>query len=304
MRTYNRLYGSFVTLSVILIIFMALTLFFGYQSFHVGEEMEVKPNYSKHVAFIALDRGNEFWQLVEQNARAEAEQAGIYLDGVGPMIYDMEEGLLALERMIATGVDGIIMQGLGGEKADVLVNQAIERGIPVVFVHSDQEDSRRNRFVGNNQYEEGMRIGELLKAKGTGKEEIGVVMSSIELIDQQERLAGLEKIFEKEEYINIVAMVETTHTEFSATQKTYEMLRENPTITALISLSELNGSGMLQGANEEVSESALTMVLFDYQEREALDSFVYTQYTSPEELGVSSVRAWVDIIEETERVKK
>ncbi|MFS0785210.1 substrate-binding domain-containing protein [Shouchella sp. 1P09AA] len=304
MRTYNRLYGSFVSLSVILLICMALTLFFGYQSFHVGEEIEVKPNYSKHVAFIALDRGNEFWQLVEQSARAEAEQAGIYLDGVGPMIHDMEEGLLALERMIATGVDGIIMQGLEGEKANVLVDQAIERGISVVFVHSDQEDSRRNRFVGNDQYEEGKKIGEMLKAERTGDEEIGIVMGSIELIDQQERLAGLKKVIEKEEHINIVAMVETTHTEFSATQKTYEMLRENPTITTLISLSELNGSGMLQGANEEVSESALTMFLFDYQEREALNSFVYTQYTSPEELGVLSVRAWLDIIEETERDKK
>ncbi|MBM7839994.1 ribose transport system substrate-binding protein [Alkalihalobacillus xiaoxiensis] len=284
---------AFFLVGALFLIFLLLTISFGYETFRSTEPLSLENQYTKHVAFVSTDRGSHYWQLIERSVRSEAVMNGIYLESVGSMNVDIDEALLALDRMIATDVDGIIMQGIAGEEANQLVFKAKEMGIPVVTVHSDMPLSQRHAFIGANHFTEGEELGYKIEEQSQGEAFIGIITGSMELVDQQERLAGLQQVFADNERMHVVDIIEATHTEFAATQATYSLMRDNPQLTTLISLSELNGNGMIQGVQESMNASQPAMYVFDYLEREEFT----IKGEVPEQLGKAAMEELLLILE-------
>ena len=107
---------------------------------------------------------NEFWQAIYESAKKTAENHNAYLEFHAS---DMGTGYNEIDYMeisIAAGVDGIILEFNGEEALKKEVDKAETAGIPVITIMNDAPDSKRQSFVGVNDYQMGQAYGEQVAA--------------------------------------------------------------------------------------------------------------------------------------------
>lgn len=115
--------------------------------------------YDMHYAFIADDAEKEFWNEVYAAAVEEGEKENVYVERLGENLnvnYQTEDLLRIANN---SSVDGIIFCGEDNEETVKLINEAVSKGIAVVSLRQDIEDSERQCFVGVNSYDLGLEYG-------------------------------------------------------------------------------------------------------------------------------------------------
>lgn len=115
--------------------------------------------YDLHYAFIADNTEKEFWNEVYAAAVEEGEKENAYVERLGENLnvnYQMEDLLRIANN---SSVDGIIFCGEDNEETVKLINEAVHKGIAVVSLRQDIEDSERQCFVGVNSYDLGLEYG-------------------------------------------------------------------------------------------------------------------------------------------------
>lgn len=103
---------------------------------------------------------SSFWQAVYGCAQdcAQKNDAILELKGSGK-----ENDYTKLDYMnmsIASNADGIILQYSGEQGLEAKINEAVQKGIPVVTVMGDAVHSKRQSFVGVSDYQLGSAYGE------------------------------------------------------------------------------------------------------------------------------------------------
>lgn len=124
------------------------------------EEAEEIRNYDMQYEMIVGSGKSEFWQTVYDSALEEAEKHDAYVEFHAS---DMKTGYDETDYMeisIAAGVDGIILEYNGEEELKKEIDKAEDAGIPVITIMSDAPDSKRQSFVGVNDYQMGQAYGE------------------------------------------------------------------------------------------------------------------------------------------------
>lgn len=111
--------------------------------------------YSKHYVMIAENTTSSLWKSVYESALSTAAEQGAMVEFTGldfSSKYSMED----LMRMsIAKSVDGIMLQYTGGREMQLLIDEAVDKGIPVITIADDAAQSKRQSFVGVSGYELG-----------------------------------------------------------------------------------------------------------------------------------------------------
>ena len=121
---------------------------------------EMSQVYQYQYEMIVDSRNIGFWQSVYEIARQEAlkNNAVLTLNGTDwGQDYDKED---FMDMSIAEQADGIILEYNGEENLEEKINEAVEKGIPVVTVVNDAPRSLRQSFVGINDYQLGQAYGE------------------------------------------------------------------------------------------------------------------------------------------------
>ena len=116
---------------------------------------EMSQVYQYQYEMIVDSRNIGFWQSVYEIARQEAlkNNAVLTLNGTDwGQDYDKED---FMDMSIAEQADGIILEYNGEENLEEKINEAVEKGIPVVTVVNDAPRSLRQSFVGINDYQLG-----------------------------------------------------------------------------------------------------------------------------------------------------
>lgn len=119
--------------------------------------------YSSHYAFITDDTERELWDEVYGAAQKEAETKNIYVERVGDNLNKDYSTKDLLRVAVNSSVDGIIYCGQDDEETVDLINQAAQKGIAVVCLRRDIDDSARQCFVGVNSYDLGLEYGKLIQ---------------------------------------------------------------------------------------------------------------------------------------------
>lgn len=122
-------------------------------------ETRAYETYGKHYVFIADNAEQEFWNKVYAAAAAEGEKSNAYVERLGENLnvnYQTED---LLRIAINSSVDGIIFCGEDNEETVERINEAVEKGIAVISLRQDIEDSERQCFVGVNSYDLGLEYG-------------------------------------------------------------------------------------------------------------------------------------------------
>lgn len=122
--------------------------------------------YKAHYAFIVDAEDEEFWNDVYRYASKRAAEESIYVEDMAKSLgvhYSSED---YLRVAINSSVDGIIYGGTVTEAVETMINESVEKGIPVVLLQNDAESTLRQCFIGVNHYELGQvyasQIAELI----------------------------------------------------------------------------------------------------------------------------------------------
>lgn len=130
-----------------------------YDKNNLKEDTGEYRKYGKYYAMITSDDRADFWQSIYNGAKAAGESKDAYVELFASNIgtgYTKEQ---RLEIAIASGVDGIILEGEDDVVLKRTMTRAIESGIPVVTVTQDITDSERISFVGISRYDLGQTYG-------------------------------------------------------------------------------------------------------------------------------------------------
>ncbi len=143
-------------------------LFMALMTFYYGKIMEnagVSSNELNHVykyqyEMIVDSRNSTFWEAVYENARQEALAHDAVLELKGSESGENYSKADYMDMSIAAQVDGIILEYNGEEGLQEKIDEAANKGIPVVTIVNDAPISLRQSFVGINDYQLGQTYGE------------------------------------------------------------------------------------------------------------------------------------------------
>ncbi|MEH7222261.1 sugar-binding protein [Bacillus sp. JJ1566] len=301
MSTLSKLlYGIGVWLFLII---FSLTCYYAYQIFHFGTKAEKattnEPLY--HFVLVPEELDNDYWRLVEKGAKEAAKNLNVVLEYIGPIQANTEEHIKTLEMAAASRVDGILTQGLQEDQFSPLINQIVEKGIPVITVDTDAATSKRLSYVGTDNYYSGFIAGQALVEDTGGNANVAIITGSFYASHQQLRVQGFKDAIQHAEGIQIVAIEESNITRVRAAEAANKILKEHPEVTAFYGTSALDGIGIAQVVEHYQKQDQVYILGFDtiedtihYMKKGTIDATVMQE---PYEMGYQSVQMMIDLIE-------
>ncbi|MFD2211223.1 sugar-binding protein [Virgibacillus halophilus] len=249
---------------VIFFISLIGMIIYGYKTFAISPlDQKAEKDYSHHFALVAEENENDYWRLVKKGAEESAEKNHVNLEYVAPKKADNDELNRLLDRMIAAKMDGIIVQGIKGQRFKDLVHKSVERDIPIVTVDTDAKASERKAYVGTNNIEAGKLLGKSLLENTSGEQYVGIITGRNEAINQQERIQGFREMVKGHKRIHIIAIRESHITKNGATIASYKLLKQYPKINAFVGMSALDGPGIVEGVKEVAPFKNTYVLAFD-----------------------------------------
>lgn len=116
--------------------------------------------YSSYYVMITDDSESSFTRAVYEGAAAKARENDTYVELMGDNLSQKYTKEQYLDIAIASKVDGILIQADESESMTRLINTAVDAGIPVVTLFSDNTASNRCSYVGISSYNLGCEYGE------------------------------------------------------------------------------------------------------------------------------------------------
>lgn len=255
----NLIYIGLLTLVTLSLSFSA---YFAVQAFHSDAELSQSEDFkrpSHHFVLIPEEMDNPYWHQVEKGAKAAASRYDAVVEYDGPVQASAEDHMNVMKKAIASKVDGIITQGLSKDTTPV-INNAIQHGIPVVTVDTDAKDSRRQAYIGTNNYHAGKRAGRTLIKDTGGKAKVGIITGSLESAGQKARVKGFRDAIRAESGIKIAAVKPSHISEVQAAEKAYQIFVNHTDVDAYFGTSALDGIG-ISAAMQSLGQTKDTYIL-------------------------------------------
>ncbi|RKL65436.1 LacI family transcriptional regulator [Salipaludibacillus neizhouensis] len=257
-----------------------------------------KPSY--RLVIIPEEMNNDYWRLVEEGARKAAEELNISLQYTGPVTANVDDHIKTIQKAVASNVDGIITQGLIEDDFTPLIDQVIQKGIPVITVDTDAPDSRRMSYIGTDNYNAGYLAGQELAKDTNGQGKIAIITGHFNTANQVLRVRGFKDAIEKEKDLEIVAIEESKISLIQAAEMTFKIMNEHSDITAFFGTSALDGVGIASVLNSLDKNKNIYIMAFDtlpetlqLMEEGRINATVIQH---PYDMGYNSVKVMVDLI--------
>ncbi|MCM1184765.1 MAG: response regulator [Roseburia sp.] len=227
-----------------------------------------------HFVFVCPNKAHEYWTPIIEGMHKADEKLGTTTEVIGPDSYDnWSEKLIANMNAVLAREDkpdGIIVRG-GVSGMDELINKAVDMGIPVITIDTDEPTSKRAAFIGNDSAVIGRKAAQAVVLQIPEGAEIGMVMATEDSAD-----AGFDIRRSFESIVNDYGMeiVDTTYLvtnnledagQNAEQQKTdtvaaiKAMLERNPNIKALFTTGAVN-AGYAASAKEELGLDELVII--------------------------------------------
>lgn len=205
--------------------------------------------YKKYILVVMYQTSDDFLSKFEEGINLKAEQNQFLIDFVN--VESIGQAVDEINTAVAAGVDGIIAQGIYNSDYINAINKAIEKGVTVEFAYTDARGTDRDYFVGYNAYDFGKTaarsaIEEMHKLQG----EIALLVHSISDDEKDVTgsliIEGFKSITDKYPQISLESIARTSTDLFSAEDVTYDIIKKNPEIDAIVCTSEKDAFGAAQ----------------------------------------------------------
>ena len=163
-------------MALCIVAFLYVRLYFTDKGADVPEHI-----YDRYYVMITDDYKSSFWQSVYSGALKSAEENNTFVELLGSNLYNDYTPKELMEIAISSDVDGIMVSGDGSEELSALINEAMDKGIPVLFdTFSGHLNKLKTEFNGGKSvYLEQMKNVDMLILDDIGKEKISEWSQSI-----------------------------------------------------------------------------------------------------------------------------
>lgn len=186
---------------------------------------------------------NDAYEMITANAEASAREHNIKLIVQAPDEANLEQQVRMVEMMINEKVDGIAISPVNSEALIDIINKAISSGIPVVCFESDSPYSKRNVFIGADNYKTGTIIGQTIDTLLGGKGMVLVQSGMPQMQGLEQRLQGLQDYVTEHTDIDVLEVRYNDGSESNAISQLEQMITAHPHFSALINLDFVSSSG-------------------------------------------------------------
>ena len=261
------------------------------------KEKPIKPK----IVLISHIKTNPYWEYIRDGAERAANERGAEIEFSGPTTASTEEGIKLFDMATSAKVSGIITYVQEEGKYKKKINSAIEKGIPVVTIDSDEEDSNRIAYVGTDNILAGQVAGkEMIKQIGDSGN-IAIVMGGKDVKNQKERVEGFKNYITSNSNLKIVDQGSSDAMLLEAEIITRKILNRNDKIDALFCTSALDGIGAAKAVNDLNDKGKVKIICFDDLE-ETLNNIknglvAATIVQKSDEMGYKAVNIIMDKIE-------
>ena len=208
------------------------------------------------IGFVTHVLGNPFIQQIIDGAEAAAADLNVELQVTGPEGGDANAQLIAVQSLVASGVDGIATSVPGESMASGL-NEIIDSGVPIVQFNI-LSPSVKAMYVGERSVESGRTLGALVLEEiggesATGQVVIGNCFPGFPVLEN--RATGVQESLAAAPGIEILGPFDVKVAANENYAAWEALLAANPEALALVGLCapDIASLGQLQAANPDTT---------------------------------------------------
>ncbi|WP_310602028.1 substrate-binding domain-containing protein [Anaerosporobacter sp.] len=125
----------------------------------VHRQMDSYKSYDKYYVMIPSDRKSPFWESVYEYASLAGDENDAFVEMFDMNLSEEYSAAQLMRMAIEADVDGIILEADETQELTTLIDEAVERGIPVVTAMRDNTQSERQSYVGISSHNLGREYG-------------------------------------------------------------------------------------------------------------------------------------------------
>lgn len=114
------------------------------------------------IAFVPKSLDNPIFLDTFEAAQMKAKELGVRVEWVAPFNTDTDEQIKIIENLSRRAIHGILISCSDSDLIKDVINTTIDLGIPVATFDSDSAESKRLFYIGTDNYEAGVAVGEAL----------------------------------------------------------------------------------------------------------------------------------------------
>ena len=210
----------------------------------IVQDLDYKPNKAGIVlaaqkknltlGVVLLGIGNPFFDDVLSGVYEKAKELQGYNCSVliRQTEYSPQRQLEAIDALLSEGINGLAISPYNDSAVRKKINSLYEKGIPVVTLNTDIENSRRIAYVGSNFYRSGEAAAGLMRLMTKGDVHVGIISGSRDILCHTERIAGFAHIIASHPNIRIAETVNNNDDDRTSRRLTEKLLADHPEINA------------------------------------------------------------------------
>jgi len=246
------------------------------------------------------DVSNEFAPFLKSGVEKAAADLGVEARFVGPVGADAEQQIAELENLVESGVDGLAISSVSTDALAPIINRFLEQGIPVVTYNTDNPDSKRLAFAGQDLEQSGYEAAKVLADLLGGQGD--VIITTLDAAAQWsiDRETGARRAFAEYPGIKVLTTVNTGTEPQEIYAAVENAMLANPTVTGVLSLECCSTPADGEYVKRNGLQGQVTVVGFD--ELPATLDLIKDGYVAasisqaPDRQGFEAVRMLVDFL--------
>lgn len=248
---------------------------------------------------VSANAALPYWQTAASGFNHAAADYKVTATVVGPAGYDAQGELDALQKAVAAKPAGILISVADAAVLQPAINAAIDAGVPVLTVDSDDPASRRLYFIGTNNLEAGRLAARPILDKFPDKANL-VVFTIAGQPNTTDRLKGLKDALADRPGIKITDVIDIKGDARAAFDRAQELLGGTgpKKIDGFVCLDSASGK-MVADAVKRANATDRVLVAFDVNQ-DTLDaikagSITATVAQKPYTMGFVGLKALDEI---------
>lgn len=259
MRDYNKILKRIRELLVITAM-LVLGLLAGCGQ-TAGQDESNRP----YIAVICKGSQHEFWKTVEQGAMDAGEEMDIKITFDAPEDESQIDVQIAMmKKAIEDGADGIVLAPLDTERLNDVIEEAVDKGIPVLTLDSDVTSKARVATIGTSNESAGAIAARNAAGLINERGQIAIIVHMEEAQTAIERKGGfVDEINSKHKKIKIVETTSCNGDPEIAKEQTLEFIKKYPNLSCIYGTNEGAAVGIAAAVKEKNLQDKISVIGFD-----------------------------------------
>lgn len=217
-----------------------------------------------NIAVIVKSTTSQFFKSVHSGANAASKEYNIELSFMGPENEeDYQTQIDMVYKAIENHVDAIVLSSIDYHKLIKPVEEAMDKGIPVIIMDSDVNTEKVSSRITTDNRSAGTMAGEAIIAQEQGEIVVGIINFDANTANGQERENGVLDEIEGSERVQSIYTTNVQSNILSATEGTKRLLMEHPDINTVVTFNEWTTLGVGYAIKEVSLMEEVFVIGFD-----------------------------------------